>query len=115
MGKNKKIIASSVSAILLSLPAIVFAALPLPGVVGGNLTGLVDFIIDNVVLFILWSIAVAFVIIMFVIAGFKYLTAQGDPSKISEANKAVIWGLAGALVILVAYSIVSLVRTQLGV
>ena len=64
---------------------------------------------------ILWMIAVTFTIVMFVLAGFQYLTAKGDPSKIQDANKSIIWGSAGATVIVLAWSVISVVRVQIGV
>lgn len=108
---NKKIIGLSVLIILLILPVIGLAQ---PGQLGIPITTLIIDIL-NVALNVLWSIAVAFVIIMFTIAGFKYLTAQGDPSKISESNKAVIWGTVGTAVVVLAWSVIAVVRMQIGV
>ena len=64
---------------------------------------------------ILWSVSIAFVIIMFTLAGFKYLTAQGDPGKVNEAHKAVIWGTVGVSVIVLAWSMVTIIKNQFGV
>lgn len=113
---NKKIILSSTLAILLSLPVVSLGlVIPAPpGLLGGNLTGLAS-TVASVVTNILWTISVAFVIIMFVLAGFKYATAQSDSTKVSEATRAVVWGLAGTVVIILAYSIVSFVKNQLGI
>lgn len=111
MGMNKKIGIISASVVALLLPAIGLAQ---PGVLTLPVTTVVDGII-NVGLYILWAVAVAFVIIMFSIAGFKYLTAEGQQAKIDEANKAVIWGTVGTAVVVLAWSIVSLVRVQIGV
>ena len=64
--------------------------------------------------FLVWPIVVAAVIITFMMAGFIYLTAQGEPSKISTANKAVAWGVVGVIIIIVAFSIISTVNWLLG-
>ena len=108
---NKKLVIAYGVTILLASPLLVFAV---PGVYGGTLSDLVG-TVSGLVEGILWTIAVTFVIIMFVLAGFKFLTAQGDPSKLGEARLAVIWGLAGAAVIALAWSIVSIVKNQVGV
>ena len=62
------------------------------------------------VLNIVWVVAVTAVIIMFVLAGFKFLTAQGDPSKLEEARRAVIWGILGGIVIILSFSIVMIIK-----
>lgn len=67
------------------------------------------------ILNVVWTIAEAFVIMMFVMAGFKYLTAEGKPDKIDEANKAVMWGLFGTAVIVLAWSIVWIIRFTIGI
>ena len=108
---NKKIVIVSTSVILLALPIISLAQ---PGVLGVPITTVVDGIVA-VAEYLLWSISIGFVIIMFSLAGFKYLTAQGESSKIDEANKAIIWGTVGTAVIVLAWSIISLVRIQIGV
>ena len=51
---------------------------------------------------------------MVVFAGFKYLTARGEPSKIQEANKALIWALVGVAVGLLANSASGIVNWLLG-
>jgi len=108
---NKKIANFSVLATLLITP---FAAFAQPGVLNIPLTTLVADI--AVVIFnILWTVAVAFVTVMFVIAGFKFATAQGNIEKVKEARNAVIWGLVGTLVVVLAWSMVSVIRFQVGV
>lgn len=67
------------------------------------------------ILNVVWTIAEAFVIMMFVMAGFKYLTAEGKPDKIDEANKAVMWGLFGTAVIVLAWSIVWIIGFTIGI
>lgn len=65
--------------------------------------------INNVFKFV-WPIVVAVIIISFIIAGFKFLSAQGNPQQLAEARTALIWGIAGVVVIILAYSIISIVR-----
>ena len=101
---NKKILALSTTTFFL-LPMLAFAQ---------TIQGITQNLVDTATTLIS-IIAGGFIIIMFVMAGFKYLTAQGDTSKVSEANKAVIWGLAGVAVIVLAWSVKLLVCNQLGV
>lgn len=51
---------------------------------------------------ILFVIFDAIAVIIVVYAGIKYLTARGDPTKVNEANKALIWGAVGVAVGLLA-------------
>ena len=108
---NKKIfLIFGVTFLIMSPPLILLASGPNIVDIAGGLTP--EDVFGNVkdaVLRILWSISIGFVIIMFSLAGFKYLTAEGDSNKISEANKAVIWGLLGATVIVLAWSVVSII------
>ena len=68
----------------------------------------------QIILDILWPIAVAFFIVMFVLAGFLFATAQGEPEKLGQARNAVIYGMVGVLVAVLAFAIVAIVRNQTG-
>lgn len=63
---------------------------------------------------IIWPIIVAVTVIMFLVAGFKFLTAQGAPDKLKEAKSAVIWGIAGVVVIVLSFSIIKIVGILTG-
>jgi len=97
---------------LLALPVVGLAfdvlTVPEPRVVNVNVVGLVNLIFNFV-----WPIVVAVVIVLFILAGFIFLTAQGEPNKVAQARLAVVWGIVGVAVIILAYSIISIVRTQL--
>ena len=102
---NKKIIIlSSVSVVLLVLPTIIMAQ-TLQGITAA---------VTNTITSVLSIIAGGFIIFMMVLAGFKYLTAQGDPSKVVEANRAVAWSLAGVAIIVLAWSVTIIVSNTLG-
>lgn len=115
MNKNKKreILLSITSTFLLA-PLFVYAYAfdpgSVPATVNFSIVSLIGIVFD-----ILWPVAIAFFIIMFIVASFKYVTAQGDPGKVAEANKFVIWGMAGVAVALLAWSIPLFVRNRLGV
>jgi FtsH-binding integral membrane protein len=61
----------------------------------------------------LWIIFTAIAVIMFVIAGITFLTANGSPEKLTQARSALIWGVVGVVVGIVAYSIITIVSSIL--
>ena len=48
-------------------------------------------------------------VIMFVVAGVLFLSAQGEPEKLKQARAAGIWGVAGVIVGILAFSIIAVV------
>ena len=48
------------------------------------------------------KIALAVAPIFIIIAGYLFITAMGDPEKITKAKKTILWTLIGLLVILMA-------------
>ena len=108
---SKKLAIVVTLTVLLSFPVTSFAQ---PGSLNIPLT-VVASNIAGIILEILWSVAVAFIIVMFILAGFKFLTAQGDLSKVAEARQAVIWGLVGVAVVILAWSVILVIRNQIGV
>jgi hypothetical protein len=58
-----------------------------------------------------WTIFGAVAVIAFVVAGILFLTAAGNPEKIQQARNAFLWGVAGVVVGILAYSIISIVQT----
>ena len=109
---NKKLIALSNVAALLALPVVglAFNAGPVPNAVD---TLTVELLID-VIFSIIWPITVAFAIIMFIVAAYLFFTAQGDATKLQNARSAVIYGVVGVVVALIAFSIPFIVRNTVG-
>jgi len=62
----------------------------------------------------LWIVFTLIVVISFIVAGIAFLTAQGDPGKIQTARSAVVWGVVGIIVGIVAYGAITLVISILG-
>ena len=62
----------------------------------------------------LWIVFSAIAVILFVIAGILFLTASGAPEKLSTARSALIWGVVGVAVAIIAYSIITIVSGVLG-
>ena len=56
-----------------------------------------------------WMVFTAIAVIMFVVAGINFLTANGAPEKLNTARSALIWGTAGVAVAIIAYSIIAIV------
>lgn len=86
---------------LLTLPVVVFAVdnPSLPGTVGAPIDAI------NRLLNFIWPIFIGFAVIMFIVSGFLFLSANGDPGKISTARHAVLWGIVGVIIGILAFSI----------
>jgi len=57
----------------------------------------------------LWQLAAGLAVIMMIVAGILFITSNGEPGKITTAKQAVIWGIVGLLVAIIAFSIVTIV------
>jgi len=103
----KKYLISLVLLTALSLPVLALAegAAGHPGE-GNTLQGLIEGIKSAA-----WLIFGAVAVICFVIAGILFLTAAGNPEKVQQARNAFLWGVAGVIVGILAYSIISIVQT----
>ena len=62
-----------------------------------------------------WLFNVALVVapIMFVIGGFYYITAQGDPAKIKKAGDLITWTAIGLIVIMLTNGIIKLLKDMI--
>src|SRR5438477_291015 len=109
---NKKLnvlLSFTTFSVLAWLPVIVLAINF--GEPGGNLsiekavTGIIDFI---------WPIFGGVAILMLIFSGFLFLTAAGDPGRISTAKKAFIWAVIGIVVGVGAYSAVNIIASIVG-
>lgn len=58
---------------------------------------------------LLVQIGIPLATIFIVFAGFKFVSARGDPKAIEEAKKMLFWTLVGAAVIIGAYAIATAV------
>jgi uncharacterized membrane protein YjfL (UPF0719 family) len=47
--------------------------------------------------------------VVLIIGGFKLMTASGDPEKLKQANKLLMWALIGILISILSYAIIRLV------
>jgi hypothetical protein len=109
MNKKLGIIISS----LILLPIAAFAINnPVPNPTGAQINSINELI--NNVLNGIWIVFGAIAVIMFIIAGILFLAAQGNAEKVAQARQAFLWGVAGVVVGIVAYSIISVVGTFIG-
>lgn len=60
--------------------------------------------LNNILAFVI-RIGTIIVILMLVFVGFKFVTARGEPAKITEARSALLWTVVGALILLGAQAI----------
>lgn len=108
---NNTLVRLSVLGGLFALPMAAFA-LAFPNQPSG--TAIVPGILILNILNFVWPIIVTVIVFTFIYAGFEFLTAQGEEGKLATARKAVIWGVAGVAVILLAFSIVAMVQFAFG-
>jgi len=108
---NKKLAILAPSLMMLALPLSAFAAVIVPGIPGQISSFAGSF---QVLFTVVWQLFAVGAIIMFLIAGFLFLTAEGDPSKLAKARGAVLWGVVGIAVGILAFSIPFVIQNALG-
>ncbi len=102
MNKIKLTLASA-SALLLPVLAFAQDDVARPGSIasiGALITKIEDF---------MWLIFGGLAVIMFIIAGIQFMTAGGAPEKVQAARSSFMWGVAGVVVAVVAFSIVKVI------
>lgn len=111
-----KNIISSFFITFLAYPAVILAAIPFPPMIPfapGSWWTYVNLVIESIINFI-WLMFAAFAVGMFIYAGFLFLNAKGDSSKVKDARNALLWGVVGMFVALLAISIPFIVSGLLG-
>ena len=109
---NKKLIIALSAVSLMAMPLAAMAAFDPGGTPNSVNLNIVQII--NIILNFMWPIFAGFAVIMFLVAGFIFLTASGDPGKVETARQAVLWGVVGVVVGLIAFSIPLIIRQTLG-
>lgn len=108
---NKKIISISFITTALLFPLSAFAAVCDSTVPAAWF----NCVANNLLNIVVWPIFFALSVIMFIVAGFLYLTARGEPGKIQTANKAVIWAIVGIAIAIAGFSATTIINNILGV
>ncbi|MBM3206647.1 MAG: hypothetical protein FJZ43_03435 [Candidatus Staskawiczbacteria bacterium] len=105
---NKKLIIASTITTLLALPLtmLAFSAGNQPT----QQTNLDINALIQIVLDIIWPVAIAFFIVMFIIAGFQFASARGNPEGVASARNFVIFGVVGVAVAVLAFSLPFVVK-----
>ncbi len=69
---------------------------------------------DNLtkILNIVFGVMGALAFFMLVVAGFRYTISQGDPTKVADSKRMIIYTLVGILVIALAATIVNFVLSK---
>lgn len=84
--------------------------------VGGNESGNsgnnVVIVIKNVINILLFLVAMI-AVIMIVIAGFRFVTSNGDSNTVSSAKNAIIYAVIGIVIAVMAYAIVNFILDNL--
>ena len=65
-------------------------------------------LIANLLLFVIGAIAV----IMIIIGGIRYVSANGDQGQVTEAKNTILYAIIGLVVAISAYAIVTFVATK---
>ncbi|OGZ75420.1 MAG: hypothetical protein A3I87_03195 [Candidatus Staskawiczbacteria bacterium RIFCSPLOWO2_02_FULL_39_8] len=110
---SKKLAIISTLAFLMASPLVGLADID-PGPTPGSAQNLDIVTFINAILNLIWPIFIGFAVIMFLVAGFQFLTAQGDPTKVAGARQSIIWGAVGVAVGVLAFSIPFVIRNAIG-
>lgn len=70
-------------------------------------------VINSIINF-LWPIVVGIIVVVFLWIGVVFLTARGDPSKISDARGHLVKGIIGVIVIILSFSILLVIKATIG-
>lgn len=63
----------------------------------------------------IFTIFIITAIIFIILAAFQFITGGGEPTKVKEAQKKLIWATVGIIVALLAKGFPSVIRNILGV
>ena len=82
-----------------------------PETIASTLTGL-ELVIDRIGGF-LQTLLFALAGIFILIAGFQYLTAQGDPEKTKSAKNMIVYAIVAIVIALVAFGVEAIIKAIL--
>lgn len=94
---------------LIAIPFVIFGQDPLIET-GGDV---ID-IVNNITRW-LWQLFAAATVLVFLIAGFYYITATGNPQRIEKANNMVKYGIIGVIVALLSAGMAELIKNIISV
>ncbi|MBI2054361.1 MAG: hypothetical protein HYT36_03445 [Candidatus Staskawiczbacteria bacterium] len=106
--KIKKITSFLLLSSILALPVLAIAAPPNQPPTGKTFDQLISFITGTI-----YTIGIAIIVIMFLIAGILFITSGGSPEKVQAARQTLLYAVVGAVVLLVAASIFRIIQDWL--
>ncbi len=109
---NKKLVTALASLVAILLPSITLADVPqprLPYLVTGSIWSVISGL-----LYVIWQIFIGGAIIMFILAGFDFFTAGGEPAKLHTARMNLMWGIVGLMVALLSFSMPYIISFTIG-
>lgn len=74
-----------------------------------TLTAFLEAVLDAVILFLF-----PIVVLMIVYTGFLFVSAQGNPEKLNQARRSLLWTVIGGLIVLGAKAIAMMVESTIG-
>lgn len=83
----------------------------LPSVGPPSITGWVQILITVVQWF--YTIVLIVAVLFILLAAFNFITSRGDPGKVTEAKKQLLYAIIGIAVALLSYGVVTLVQNSL--
>jgi hypothetical protein len=103
----KKIALSLATVAAIALPIITLAQIGgNPPAINASLVGIGQEIANAS-----WIVFTIIAVVMFVFAGVRFLTAGGEPEKVAQARGAFMWGVAGIVVGILAFTIITVVTS----
>jgi len=64
------------------------------------------------VLDVIYFVVGAFAVIVIILAGYTFVTANGDPAKLTKARMAILYSVIGLIVVMFAFVITGFVLTR---
>lgn len=71
-------------------------------------------LLNKIIDFLFW-VGMAVAPVMFIVAGFLYVTSAGSPQKVESAKKMMIYAVIGLAVLLLAKGLVEVLKSVIGV
>lgn len=75
----------------------------------GMVTNNLESVVPNFINVAMWAIGIIAVVII-IVAGIMYATAAGDEAKVKKAKHALIGGVVGLVIALLAFAIITFVQ-----
>jgi len=113
--KSRTMILNAIIGLLISMISVSIVSFIVTKVLTVDPNSLVNeyFVLEGL-LNLVYMVCGAFAVIIIILAGFSYTTANGEPDKIARAKKAVMYAVIGLAVVMLAFGITQFVIGRLG-